>query len=77
MKNLLLLSSALVVFGATSCKKDYTCVCTASASSGSSSASSTSTFTINDTKKNAKEECEGGASASTIGGSSSSSCELQ
>ena len=47
--------AGLMIAGMTSCKKDYVCECTFTSAfiSGSSSE------TINDTKKNAEEKCEG------------------
>ncbi|MCH9823096.1 hypothetical protein N8085_01330 [Salibacteraceae bacterium] len=56
MKKMLMIAAAgLMIAGMTSCKKDYVCECTFTSAfiSGSSSE------TINDTKKNAEEKCEG------------------
>ena len=50
---------AIVATTMTSCKKEYTCECTATVLGFTA----TSSATIKDTKKNAKEACEKGNSA--------------
>lgn len=71
MKKLMTLAAAgLMIAGLASCKKDHTCTCTASAFGISTSASTT----IKDTKKKAKEACEGkSATANGV----TTTCELK
>jgi len=51
--------------GFTSCKKDYTCTCTSTIDFLGTSSSSSSSTTIHDTKKKAKDACEGGTVTSS------------
>lgn len=51
--------AALSVFVLASCKKDYTCECTTTGNGQTATASST----VNATKKDAKEACEGGSTS--------------
>lgn len=55
MKRIVLGVAALSFLALVSCKKDYNCECTTT--DGSSTVESSTT--INDTKKNAEEACEG------------------
>ena len=58
-----------------SCKKDWTCECTVTQNAFPSS---TSTLTINDTKSNAEEKCEGMSSSSEfMGVVTKSECKLK
>lgn len=61
--------TGLALLGAlsfSSCKKDFTCKCTTSVD-GEEQGSGTAT--INATKKDAKNECEGKSEEATMGGS--------
>lgn len=74
MKKFLILGAfAFVTMSLASCKRDWTCKCTVSAGG----TSSTADYSINATKKDAEEACDGYAATSTVGGSTASaSCEL-
>ncbi len=74
MKKAILLFSVIgIVTLASSCKKDYVCQCEANANG----ITAESTVNINDTKKNAEEQCESAkASLETQVGSGTASCSL-
>lgn len=60
MKKNVLLVVAIASLALASCKKDYTCECTATGNGSTVTASTT----IKDTKKKAKDACDGKASSS-------------
>ena len=62
--------AALSVFVLASCKKDYTCECTTTGNGQTATASST----VNATKNDAKEACEGG---STSGSGYTTTCAIK
>ena len=63
--------TALIGFALASCKKDYVCACTINGANAGSTA-------INDTKSNAKEECEKDNGTYTIGTTSTTvDCSIQ
>lgn len=70
MKKLALLAVVAFAFGATSCKKEYTCECTVTVG-GVSTTSSTTSGKLS--KSDAETWCEG----STTTGSSSYTCKLK
>ncbi len=60
--------AVFAAFGLMSCKKDYTCECT----TDFGGVSSTTSLTINNTKKKAKDACDGLESSASVGGTTSS-----
>lgn len=70
----LIAAGAFALFGVialSSCKKDYTCVCKVNNVEASST-------TINDTKSNAKEECEKNNGTTTVFGQTTTvDCSIQ
>lgn len=69
MKKVILFAAA-GLFVLASCKKDYTCECT----STNGGATATASTTINDTKKNAEQECE---AQNESAGTYTKTCKIQ
>jgi hypothetical protein len=65
MKKILLFAGALaLVLAFSSCKKDYTCECTYEVAGTTTSAE----YTFHDTKKGAKDACDGKSVTENVGG---------
>ena len=64
----------LASMGFTSCKKDYTCTCTTTIDLFGEKTTTKTSTTINDTKKKAKDACEGASVKSEYG---NITCEIE
>lgn len=76
MKKFLAIIAVVAVFGATACKKDYTCTCVGLDGNGNQvSGSSASTTIENSTKADAEADCNEGDFF--ISGTGGADCEIE